>query len=63
MWVALGNMSVLPLAFQSEGIIFVVFIVFEVIGLILSFAFASRVKKIRKKALEEYRAKQRKNNE
>ncbi|MBQ7968431.1 MAG: hypothetical protein IJ292_01230 [Clostridia bacterium] len=61
-WLALENMNVLPLAFRSEDVIFTVFIVVEVVDVILSFVFAFRVKKIREKTIDEYRAAQRKNN-
>ena len=60
-WLALENMNALPHAFQSEDVIFAVFIVVEVVDMILSFAFAFRVKKIREKTIDEYRAEQRKN--
>ena len=60
-WLALKNISALPHGFQSEDVIFAVFIVVEVVDMILSFVFAFRVKKIREKTIDEYRAEQRKN--
>lgn len=61
-WLALKNISALPHGFQSEDVIFAVFIVVEVVDMILSFVFAFRVKKIREKTIDEYRAEQKKMN-
>ena len=58
---ALENLSVLPPIFQSEGVIFAMFIFLEVADMILSFVFAFRVKKIREITIAEYREEQRKN--
>ena len=60
---ALENLSALPLVFQSEGVVFAIFISLELADLILSFVFAFRVKKIREITIDEYRAEQRKKKE
>jgi hypothetical protein len=56
--VILENIEVLPEAIRSEGLIFAIFLVVEILNLILSFLFAFRVKNIRKATIDEYRKSQ-----
>lgn len=58
-WLALENIDILPKSFQSEDAIFVIFMVTEIIDVVLSFAFAFRIKKIRETTIKVYREKQR----
>ena len=56
--VILENIEVLPEAIRSEGFIFAICLVVEILNLILSFLFAFRVKNIRKATIDEYRKSQ-----
>ena len=56
--VILGNIEVLPEAIRSEGFVFAICLVVEILNLILSFLFAFRVKNIRKATIDEYRKSQ-----
>lgn len=51
----LENIALLPPNLQSEGLVFAVFAVMEVIAVSASFAFALRMKNIRKVTIDEYR--------
>ena len=53
--VILENITVLPEAIRSEGFVFAIFLVVEILNLILSFVFAFRVKNIRKATIDEFR--------
>ena len=52
--VILENITVLPEAIRSEGFVFALFIVVEILNLILTFVFAFRVKNIRKATIDEF---------
>ena len=54
----LKNISMLPLAFQNEGLVFAAFVVLEILVLVALSVLAFKVKKIRKVTIEEYRAGQ-----
>ena len=56
--VILKNIEVLPGTIRSEGFVFAIFIVVEILNLILSFLFAFRVKNIRKATIDEFRKSQ-----
>ena len=56
--VILENITVLPEAIRSEGFVFALFIVVEILNLILTFVFAFRVKNIRKATIDEFRKSQ-----
>ena len=56
--VILENITVLPETIRSEGFVFAVFLVVEILNLILSFVFAFRVKNIRKATIDEFRKSQ-----
>ena len=56
--VILENIEVLPGTIRSEGFVFAIFIVVEILNLILSFLFAFRVKNIRKATIDEFRKSQ-----
>lgn len=56
----LENIEVIPEAIRSEGFVFAIFIVVEILNLILSFVFAFCVKNIRKATIDEFRKSQKK---
>jgi len=49
------NITLLPQNLQSEGLVFAVFAVIEIVVMVLTFVFAFRVKNIRKAVIDEYR--------
>lgn len=60
-YVAIENLDKLPVALQTEGLLFAALIIAEVLDVVLSFVFAFRVRKIKKETVREYIIKYREN--